>query len=401
MKPAMQVVPLLIFAAATHFLVDATAGTLNPLWPRLDGHYHLVAWQSAALFFLWQMTTSVSQFWFGLYGDRFPSRWLLWAGPLAAVVCLGGIGLTQSPLVLAILLTVAGLGIAAFHPEAAALAGSCAPEHRSRAMSIFTMGGFLGQATGPIYSGNLVDSFGLPGMTWTILSGLFLAALLAPLGRGALQRRGHVSQPAVPLHVLMRGRAGALALVLIVGSLRIIAAGGVPILLGYLLAQRGAGAAQTGQVQAAFMLGIGLGGLACATFVRPHHERAILWLCPLVVAPVLVALPWLSGLLLAALVCLSGLLLGISLPVLISYGQQLMPGSQRIASSITMGVSWGLGGAVVSLILLACQYAGSFEPAFLAFAFAAAFSSLLCIWLPVIEGSAASMPAPVPQAADA
>jgi MFS family permease len=104
------------------------------------------------------MTTSVSQFWFGLYGDRFPSRWLLWAGPLAAVVCLGGIGLTQSPLVLAMLLTVAGLGIAAFHPEAAALAGSCAPEHRSRAMSIFTMGGFLGQATGPIYSGNLVDA---------------------------------------------------------------------------------------------------------------------------------------------------------------------------------------------------------------------------------------------------
>src|SRR5262245_58979753 len=155
MNPASSLLSLLIFAAAMHFLVDMVAGTLNPLWPRLDSHFGLMAWQSAALFLLWQMTTSVSQFWFGLYGDRFYARWLIWAGPLAAIVCLGAIGLTHSPLVLASLLATAGLGIAAFHPEAAALAGGCAPEFRSRAMSIFTMGGFLGQATGPIYSGAL------------------------------------------------------------------------------------------------------------------------------------------------------------------------------------------------------------------------------------------------------
>src|SRR5687767_11458250 len=48
---------LLIFAAAMHFLVDTVAGMLNPLWPRLDAHYRLAGWESAALFFLWQMTT--------------------------------------------------------------------------------------------------------------------------------------------------------------------------------------------------------------------------------------------------------------------------------------------------------------------------------------------------------
>ena len=382
--------PLLLFAAATHFLVDATAGTLSPLWPRLDGHYHLLAWQSAALFFVWQMANSVSQFWFGMLGDRFATRWLLWAGPLTAILCLGTIGLTQSPIVLGVLLTVAGLGIAAFHPEAAALAGSCAPEHRSRAMSIFTMGGFLGQATGPIYSGNLVDAYGLSGMTWTIVAGLTIAALLTPLGRGTMQRQSKSVGRSVPLSELMRGQVASLSLVLLIGSLRIIAAGGVPLLVGYLLEQRGATAGETGQVQAAFMLGIGLGGLACATLVRHHHERVILWLCPLIVVPVLLAIPRLAGIPLAVSVCLSGLLLGISLPVLISYGQQLMPGSQRVASSITMGVSWGLGGAIVSLILLACQYAGRYEPAFIVFAIATTLSSMLCIWLPAIGAAPAS-----------
>jgi len=135
------------------------------------------------------------------------------------------------------------------------------------------------------------------------------------------------------------------------------------------------------------MLGIGLGGLTCATLLRAHHERLILWLCPLLVTPVLVVIPATSGPLLAGVVCLSGVLLGISLPVLISFGQQLMPDSQRIASSITMGVSWGVGGGIVSLVLLACQFTGRFDVAFYAFAVATALSSVLCIWLPVLPNA--------------
>ena len=392
MKPAPALWSLLVFAATMHCLVDLVAGSLNPLWPRLDSHYHLLPWQNAGLFFLWQMTTSVSQFFFGLYGDRVNSRWLLWAGPLAAVICLGSIGLTTSPILLALLLIISGLGIAAFHPEAAALAGSCAPESRSRAMSVFIMGGFIGQAIGPVYSGNLVDWLGMPGLAWGIIGGLVALALIGPLGRRAMsdttRDAGGGSATPARLSELFRGRAWSLMLVLVIGSLRIIAAAGVPILLGYLLEAREASAGEIGFVQSAFMLGIGLGGLACATLLQRQHERAILWLCPLLVTPVLVVTPWTSDLLLTVFACLSGVLLGISLPILISFGQELMPGSQRIASSITMGVCWGVGGGVVSLILGICQYGGRFEPAFAAFAVATALSSVLCIWLPQADKTA-------------
>lgn len=388
MKPPSALWSLLFFAAALHCLVDLTAGSLNPLWPRLDAHYGLYPWQSAGLFFLWQMTTSISQFFFGLYGDRFNARWLLWAGPVAAIVCLGSIGLTKSPFVLAQLLIISGLGIAAFHPEAAALAGSCAPESRSRAMSIFTMGGFIGQAIGPVYSGSVVDALGMRGLAWGILGGLLAAALLAPLGLRVLSVPARETAPPVKLTEIFRGRVWSLFLILAIGSLRIIAAAGVPVLLGYLLTARGGTASETGLVQSAFMLGIGLGGLACATLLQRRHERAILWLCPLLATPILLATPWTGGLLLAVLASLSGLLLGISLPVLISYGQELMPNSQRIASSITMGVSWGIGGGAVSVILAVCQYEGHFEPAFAVFAVATALSSVLCIWLPKTEQAA-------------
>src|SRR3954468_11137087 len=251
MKPLWS---LLVFAAAMHCLVDLTAGSLNPLWPRLDGHYHLLPWQNAGLFFLWQMTTSLSQFFFGMWGDRFNSRWLLWAGPLAAVLCLGSIGLTTSPLILAQLLIISGLGIAAFHPEAAALAGSCAPQARSRALSIFATGGFIGQAIGPSYSGNLVDWLGMKGLAWGILAGLAALVVVAPLGMRAMDgKSGSRSGAPVKLAVLFHGRVWPLFLILVIGSLRIIAAGGVPILLSYLLEGRGSTAGETGFVQSAFM----------------------------------------------------------------------------------------------------------------------------------------------------
>ena len=389
MKPATKLLSVLIFVAAIHCLVDTVAGTLNPLWPLFETHFRLAGWETAALFFLWTITTSISQFFFGLYGDRFHSRWLLWAGPLVAVVCLGAIGLTDSPLVLAALLVAGGLGIAAFHPEAAALAGSSAPEHRSRVMSVFIMGGFIGQSIGPIYSGAVVDHFGLSGLGWGIAGGLALCLGILPLGRGMLASETVAPRPSRSVISIFRGREAPLLLVLVIGSLRIVAASGVPVLVGYLLAARQADATQTGLVQSAFMAGIGLGGLTCATLLRAHHERLILWLCPLLVTPVLVLIPGTSGLVLAAVVCLTGLLLGISLPVLISFGQQLMPDSQRIASSITMGVSWGVGGGVVAIVLAACQYAGRFDVAFHVFAFATALSSVLCIWLPALPAGQA------------
>ncbi len=389
-SPSM--LPLLFFLAATHLVVDLVAGTLNPLWPRFNDHYHLGDWEAVALFFIWQTSASVSQFVFGMYGDRFNTRWLLWTGPIIATICLSSVGLFESPLILGLLLAASGLGIAAFHPEGAALAGSCVPEHRSRAMSIFTVGGFIGQAIGPAYSGAMVDWVGLPGLAWGLIGGLAAAMLLFSLGRGVMAQPARPAAPPVHLRELFRGRETSLLLVLVIGSLRIIAAAGVPVLIGFLLKARSASASDTGIVQSAFMFGIGLGSLTSATLLKPRHERTILWLCPLLVTPVLLLIPGLrSWWPLIGSVGLSGLLLGISLPVLISFGQQLMPDSQRIASSITMGVSWGIGGGVVSLVLYLCQRHGHFEPAFTAFAVATLASSVLCIWLPAVSAAQPEM----------
>jgi FSR family fosmidomycin resistance protein-like MFS transporter len=375
---------VLLGLTATHFLVDVFASTVTPLWPSLQSQLALGEGAVFGLYLAWTIATSVSQLLFGWLGDRLSGRWLLWAGPLAAVVCLSSIGLVRSPLAVAGLLVIGGLGIAAFHPEAAALAGASVPDHRSRAMSVFAIGGYLGQAVGPTYSGLVTDRYGLAGLSSGLLWGMAaLAAVAWAVGRA--DQQSTVSTRSVAASGL-RERWPTLLLVLVISSLRVVAALGVPLAVAYLLAERGATNSVIGMVQSMFMAGIGAGGIACAVLVRRHHERLVLWALPLAAAPLLASLPYLGGTVLAAGVGGCGLLLGVALPVLISYGQQVLPDGQRVASSITMGVSWGAGGLVVAAVMFGLEHLGERNLAFAVFAAAASLSSVLCAWLPRTDG---------------
>jgi FSR family fosmidomycin resistance protein-like MFS transporter len=305
------------------------------------------------------------------------------------VVALSAVGWATSFPSLCALLIVAGLGVAAFHPEAAALAGASSPGRRSQAMSLFAVGGYLGQAVGPVYSGVITTHGQLRTLAWGMAWGLGVLAALA----WGLSRRSEgrdVTRPSHPvaLGALVRGRGLALSLVLAVGILRILPSLGVPLALAYVLKARGASNETIGTLQAVFLGAIGAGSLGCAVFVRPALERRVLWALPVAVAPLLLAMPALSPAVLPAAVGASGLLLGTTLPILVSYGQRLLPEGQRVASSITMGVTWGLGGAIVAATMAGCNHAHRPDLAFWLFAPGALLSGVLCAWLPEPESLA-------------
>ena len=375
--------PWLVLAllGATHFLVDIVAGTTNPLWPALEGSLGLGTGGLLWVYVVWQIATSFSQLLFGWWADRNPSRWLIWCGPLLAILLISCVGLVESAAGLAVLFAVGGLGIAAFHPEAAATAGGLLSQQRSRAMAVFALSGYLGQSAGPFYSGLVTDHFGLRGLTYNMLWGLpLLLALCVAFTKTA--------SPPPPIRAT--GRASLsfqelplIGLLLAVGALRILPALGVPLTLAYLLKAADAPNAVIGAVQSAFMAGIGVGAIGCAAFLKRKWERRAIWIFPLMASPVLASLPFVDGWGQVALVFLCGLLLGVTMPVYISYGQQLLPHGQRVASSITMGVSWGLGGAIVACAVWICTRYDALVGVFLFFAAATLISSLLCYLLPV------------------
>jgi|GEM_PF-296915 len=379
--------------AVAHGLVDCHATFVQPLWPSLANFARADESRMQWTFMAWSLAGSITQFGFARLADNGHGRHLLWWGPLAGILLIGLIGTVGGLAAMTAILVASNLGFAAFHPEAATLAGAASPADRARAMSIFAVGGYLGQALGPSLSGFLVSRGGLDELTWTIVPGLTLCVFLILALRAADSKRArhaeadeaedHPRKPArsavsVPLRQLLRGREWPVAHLVSLSVLRVAAAMGVPIALAYGLAARGIGTDVIGETQSVFLIGMGAGTLACAFLVNPRNEKAVIWLTPIGFAAVmpLVALGPIGFL--RPLMAIAGPLMGLSLPLLTSRGQELLPDAPRVGSSLTMGVTWGLGGILVACLMAIVDVTGDPFHAFYVLAVWSMISGLMC-----------------------
>ena len=73
---------------------------------------------------------------------------------------------------------MAGLGVAAYHPEGAKFAAYASATRRASGMSLFNVGGNLGYALAPIVVTALVLGLGLAGGALVVVPGLLIAVVL-------------------------------------------------------------------------------------------------------------------------------------------------------------------------------------------------------------------------------
>jgi FSR family fosmidomycin resistance protein-like MFS transporter len=165
-----------------------------------------------------------------------------------------------------------------------------------------------------------------------------------------------------------------------VATLRVIPALGVPVGVAFLLDREGHSPQTIGAVQSLFLLAGSLGTLVCPLCTRPGRELAALVVTTLAASGFLLLLTVdLPAAYYAGLVG-SGLLLQGSIPILIAYSQRLLPRGRRLAASLTLGASWGLGGLVVAMLKDYFAAAGRLDsmlPAMIPFALAASLASCL------------------------
>ena len=381
---AQRVIQILLILCLAHFTVDVLATTILPLLPSLETQLGLQRGGFLFGYILWRVSDTCSQMLFGYLGDRYRLRFVIWAGPLLAFFCFSFIGYVQSPFWMTALLMLGGMGVAAFHPECAAMAGNLDPKNRSRFMAMFALSGYLGQAIGPIYSGQISDEFSLQGLVWNFAWGMPLLVMVIMGLRHAHKHPIEMIQPtpeSVDPISNVRVPRGQMILLFIGGVFRVMPAMGIPIVLSYLLADEGFSDTVKGTVASFFMAGLGIGGIACALGMGRNQPRLMLWLPALLATVPVVAIgfvsmdPWfeLSGGIfigpLQALAIITGLLQGIAMPVFISFAQQLMPRSQRLASSITMGVTWGTATLVFYAAMSICELWGQLDWIFWFFGF--------------------------------
>ena len=195
-----------------HLVTDLAQGSVPALLPFLRNELHLSYTRTAAIMLAATVASSVVQPIFGHLFDTRRGDWLLVAGPAVAGVGIGLLAFVHTFELALLCVLASSIGVAAFHPEASKFAAWLSGERRSTAMSVFSVGGNLGVAVGPLLAGLIAAHYGLGGVWLLAIPGLVIAGVqlagLAALG-------GATAHARVATALAGRDRWGATGLLLV------------------------------------------------------------------------------------------------------------------------------------------------------------------------------------------
>lgn len=163
--------------SAGHACVDLCQGAIPALLPALIVAQHLSYAAAAGLVFAANAASSVIQPLFGHFADRLKIPWLMPVGILIAGSGLALASAVPGYWLMALCMCFSGIGIAAFHPEAARVTHYIAGSRKATGMSMFSVGGNIGFALGPLVMTALLVLAGLRG-TPAIMAPLAVTAFL-------------------------------------------------------------------------------------------------------------------------------------------------------------------------------------------------------------------------------
>ena len=331
--------------ASAHFMVDGYGNIYAPLLPLLIPKLHLTLAAAGTLTMLYQMAASVAQVGFGHIADRWRPRLLVMVGPVVAVSVLSFVGWAPTVPILAAVLIVGGLGAAAFHPPAAALAHRLGGHHRGLAMSVHITGGTLGFAMGPLLFAPVAQHLGLNWTPLLAIPGLLVIAFFL------------TRVPPIPLHHdsaagfrALKPYARPLTLLYVIVVLRTLTALAFATFVPVMLTRRGLTVSQAGAIAAAYLFASGAGGFFGGPAADRFGPRRVIAWSLVLATPFLLAAPLLSGWLFIVVLALGGFFLQSTLPVNVIFGQALAPVSAATVSSLMMGFAWGVGGFSVPIV---------------------------------------------------
>jgi FSR family fosmidomycin resistance protein-like MFS transporter len=339
--------------ACVHMMVDGYGNIFAPLLPLIIPRHDLSLAAVGVLTMLFQLSASVAQIGFGSLADRWRPRLLIMTGPIIAVSVLSFVGAATSPLMLAIILVVGGLGGASFHPPGAALAHRLGGDRPGFTMSVYITGGTLGFSLGPLMFAPFAQRYGLAWTPVLALPGLVVVAFflrhVPPMtahasGGGGFRALAPYARP--------------LALLYLIVVLRTLAAISFATFLPVMLTRRGMTLAASGTAVAVYLFASGVGGFAGGPAADRFGSKNVIALSLLFAAPFLFVAPALTGWPFLVTIAIGGFFLQSTLPVNVTFGQTIAPVSAATVSSLMMGFAWGMGGLSVPIVGLVADRIG-------------------------------------------
>ncbi len=320
--------------ASGHLVVDMTVGMLSPLLPAFKKALSLSDLRTSLLLASITFSSSFIQPLFGVLADRVTATWMLLWGAGLATACLAAAGLVSNYWVLLMLIVVCGLGVGAYHPEAARLANHFAGTRKATGVAYFTVGGNIGFAFGPLVVAAFVPLMDQRATLLILVPGIIACTLLALSYR----------RIAVPVTPYRRGEArygsdvrGMTILVTCVSLRTWTQFGLMAIAPVFLTGERGMTDRQQGFVIFAFVITGAVGTMAGAAIADAIGGRLMLLLTLPLVTPCIVGFILDDGALGIISLSIAGFILMASFSATVVMGQNFMPDRLALAAAWVLG----------------------------------------------------------------
>ena len=347
---------IILILSLSHLITDLTGSALPAMMPFLKNTLQLSYTAVGAVIMVSNITSSIIQPLFGYLSDKMELKWFLPVSIILTCVGFSFLGLSPSFVVLLILVTVHGMGIALYHPEGTKIMHYFSGSRMATGMSFFQVGGNLGMALGP-----LLITYAI---AWANLSGtLFYFVLGVPM-LGVLLL--FLKELTLPVHVekddlwdKTGGSApefenkgwGAMALLVFAISMRSwVHMGLITFVPFYYIHVLNGDAITAGRLVFIFLMGGAVGTLIGAPIADRIGHKYYFSFSMLLSVPLLFLFLQVRGVWVFIILFLVGFLLISSFSVTVVMGQMILRNRLGVASGLTMGFVIGMGGIGAGLL---------------------------------------------------
>lgn len=339
--------------SAGHMAIDINQGALPAMLPFFIAAYDLSYTAAAAIVFAVNMSSSVVQPLFGIATDRYSKPWLLPGGLMLAGLGLSLTGFFEGYKWIMALGIVSGIGIAAYHPEAAKLINFAAGNRKSSAMSIFGVGGTIGFTIGPIIVSVAMLQWGLGGALVLIIPAIIMSlVIVSHFSLFEALETINSEKKVVSTTEGVKENWSAFSRIAIIVSVRSVIFFGLNIFIPLYWINELSQSKLEGAMALSIFAGSGIiGNLSGGVLADRIGQKKVILLGFLSLSVLLPLLIYVDGVPLATILLIpAGFMLFATYSPTIVLGQKYLPNRVGLSSGVTLGLAVAIGGGVAPFI---------------------------------------------------
>ncbi len=344
----MKIHKSVLSLATAHFFIDTYSSMLGAFLPFLNKQLNLSLAEAGILGGALVFSSALMQPFYGYLADRLRHKVFAALGPGIAGVFISSLGLAADFYTLLGLLVLGGIGVAAFHPQGAAITAEVSRDNHGSQMSFFIAGGMVGYALGPIYITSIITLAGLTNSYWAALPGLLMSGYL--LCYGPSPKRLNPGGARLALFELLHKQLKPIVVLYVLVVLRSVIQVTFTSFLPLYWTMQGYTEVQGSQFLTLFLLAGGSAAFLGGTLSDRFGEKPIMIFSMLGCFPLLIGFLWTRGPWSILLCAAGGAFLLFTSPVTVVMAQKLIPRGVSTVSALVMGFAWGVGGLFIPLV---------------------------------------------------